>query len=301
MWCNKSFFGESFLDGSAPERPFFMENPTPIPEYVSPEEPAESSKPIQEGLAVSYPVTPKEPGLVTLSGLPVSHWKNLFHLDLVKQRNKPEQKPEKPPSAPFFLQWRSGEKLDSDPQAPPPDDEWEAAWSDDETQPAPIPDPAPEPPKRRKFDNARSDLATLLLAEDPKPVSDHLATLGPSAVDVALSSLCRGIHDQEGLELLAHAARWLLELCRSRKNFETANAYLARFLALHAPVLAGVREDAAEDADDGDAMEDEEMEIRRRLLGTIEELRVEQKAGCRALREKMQYTLCLLKNFSQMV
>ena len=53
------------------------------------------------------PPIPKQEGLITLSGLPAAHWNNLFHLNLVKERNKPTEAPKKPPSAPFFLQWRA--------------------------------------------------------------------------------------------------------------------------------------------------------------------------------------------------
>ena len=80
--------------------------------------------------------------LITMSGLQKSHWRTLFHLELVRERNKPREPPKKPPTAPFFLQWR-GEK----PDAPPDDnkaienkddsdikidDKWDAAWSDEE-------------------------------------------------------------------------------------------------------------------------------------------------------------------------
>ena len=46
-----------------------------------------------------------------MSGLPPAHWKNLFHLELVKERNKPKEAPQKPPQAPFFLQFRAGESV----------------------------------------------------------------------------------------------------------------------------------------------------------------------------------------------
>ena len=57
------------------------------------------------------PPQPKRDGLVTLSCLPAAHWKNLFHLKLVKERNKPTEAPKKPPNAPFFLQWRGGTRF----------------------------------------------------------------------------------------------------------------------------------------------------------------------------------------------
>ena len=58
---------------------------------------------------MKFPPTAKEDGLITLSGTPPAHCKNLFHLELVKEHNKPKGAPKKPLSAPFFLQWRAGE------------------------------------------------------------------------------------------------------------------------------------------------------------------------------------------------
>ena len=84
-------------------------------------------------------VVPKEEGLITLSGLPTGHWKNLFHLELVKQRNKPTEAPVKPKSAPFFLQWHgdtTNSTTNNVEQQPPAneskeEEEWDAVWDDD--------------------------------------------------------------------------------------------------------------------------------------------------------------------------
>jgi WD40 repeat protein len=46
---------------------------------------------------------PVAAGAVTLSRLPKSQWQSLMHLDTIKQRNKPIQPPTKPEAAPFFL------------------------------------------------------------------------------------------------------------------------------------------------------------------------------------------------------
>jgi U3 small nucleolar RNA-associated protein 21 len=41
--------------------------------------------------------------MVTLSLVPKSRWQTLLHLDLIKQRNKPQEAPKAPEKAPFFL------------------------------------------------------------------------------------------------------------------------------------------------------------------------------------------------------
>eukprot|EP00301_Raphidiophrys_heterophryoidea_P003121 c11420_g1_i2.p1 GENE.c11420_g1_i2~~c11420_g1_i2.p1 ORF type:complete len:1037 (+),score=314.16 c11420_g1_i2:88-3111(+) len=43
-------------------------------------------------------------GLASLSGLPRAHWHSLRHHDTIRKRNKPDQPPEQPQLAPFFLQ-----------------------------------------------------------------------------------------------------------------------------------------------------------------------------------------------------
>jgi U3 small nucleolar RNA-associated protein 21 len=316
----------------------------PSQERVAPEE-----MKLEEGSGDSKaPPTAKEEGLITLSGLPPSHWKNLFHLELVKERNKPKEAPKKPPSAPFFLQWRSGEALGGEPANENTDktgaegeandeEEWAAAWSDEddgkageeeeeavtEKRPADTQETAEvsaasaaiaSKPKKRKLTHHRSHLAALLDESFVRPqgqgrfqaVTDHVATLGPSAIDVSLSTLCNGMHDlEDGLPLLHKASLWLLEACQSGQRYEAVNAYLHRFLYLHATVLAGI-EDSMPIIDQELSEEEQEAKRvqssqRRDLLETISELKRAQRAASDGLREKMQQSLCLLRHFSRMV
>jgi U3 small nucleolar RNA-associated protein 21 len=311
---------------------------------------ANNSRKLQEdeGDLSSGPAKAREDGLITLSGLPPAHWKNLFHLELVKQRNKPKEPPKKPPSAPFFLQWRPGVNELGEPSKNPEikdhaeklenDEEWDAVWSDDdddengkdsqivrglsrsddaskrsrdETK-----DKKQDISKRRKIRHYRSHLATLLEESAGKkclektrfqPVTDYVGTLGPSAIDVSLSSLCNGSHDlEDGLALLTLASRWLLEACRSRERFDAVNAYLHRFLHLHSNTLAGVDEVSLAKNDNGAegllTEEDEEMKRQREELAlNIKQLKEAQKSGSEVLQGEMQNTLCLLRHFSRMV
>lgn len=41
--------------------------------------------------------------LILLSDHPVSRWANLLSMDVIRQRNKPREPPNKPQAAPFFL------------------------------------------------------------------------------------------------------------------------------------------------------------------------------------------------------
>jgi U3 small nucleolar RNA-associated protein 21 len=174
--------------------------------------------------------------------------------------------------------------------------------------------------KKKKISHHRSNLATLLEECVGKPahdgsrtfqtVTDHIASLGPSAIDVSLSSLCSGMHDlEDGLPLLRLACMWLVEACESRERYEAINAYLHRFLYLHATVIAGIedsswtpkqadgRELSSQEAEEKSRQEAE----RRKLLESLADLRKAQQSALESLRGRMQNSLCLLRHFSRMV
>lgn len=348
---------------------------------------------------VKTTIIAKGEGLVTMSGLPPSHWKTLFHLELVRERNKAKEAPKKPPSAPFFLQWRGGtdnssaaamseEKEDgnnpnnnnnAEESKQKEEDGWDAVWSDDDDEEEVDGDGDGEEvemkemtdeknsnnkdihdnskrmmetssafhetsimntggSKKRKVSHLRSHLAGLLEqchsssssssssftweANDSTsnkhtsvfgPVTQYMATMGPSAIDVALSTLCHGMHDlEEGLPLLHVTSLWLLEACQSRQNFEAINAYLNRFLSIHSSVIAGIEDDTQKQNNNivGDNTKEEEEDLstleqdreeKLKLLETVRKLRLAQAEASDSLRGKMQHTLCLLKHFSRMV
>ena len=140
-------------------------------------------------------------------------------------------------------------------------------------------------------------------------ITEHLASMGPSAIDVALSTLCNGMHDlKEGLGLLHLCSMWLLEACKSRQNYEVINAYMHRFLHIHATTIAGI--DASTQEKDNQILlqpqesQDENVENMKRrqeVLETIKELKIAHSNATDCLRNKMQETLCLLGHFSRMV
>lgn len=269
----------------------------------------------------------KEEGLITLSGLPPAHWKNLFHLELVKERNKPTEAPQKPPQAPFFLQWRAGlesgisdgndqagtamdESRDQSKEAGP--DGWDAVWSDDEedNESKGVEDAdiqanemaVRDKNKRMKVVHERTRLVELLKSCSTRgsysSITEYLAAMGPSAIDVELSSLCYGGHDlDEGVPLLHLASLWLLEACKTRESFEAINAYLHRFLHVHGSVIAAIeKEDQMEESTD-----DQRCLKLSEFKKTISQLKEEQKAASNRLQGKMQHTICLLRHLSRMV
>ncbi len=365
LWSDRSFYQTVHVDGTiALLEPSRMDDPAPVAEADNDED-NEDTKKLLNSLASSAgsekpespeedepsgPAKAREDGLITLSGLPPAHWKNLFHLELVKERNKPKEAPKKPPTAPFFLQWRPGVDATGEPSTnvetntknepqSNDDENWDAVWSDDddeekkgmdiEMESDGLPPGMGEPKrsrqekeeeeeepvsKRRKVSIYRSKLATLL-EECAKtgnkngfsPVTEYIGTLGPSAIDVSLSTLCNGMHDlQDGLPLLILASKWLIQACQSRERFDAVNAYLHRFLYLHANILSGIDEtlgNGMEASPEKDEEEQKEQELQQReeLIACIAQLKKVQKEGSSTLQEEMQNALCLLRHFSRMV
>ena len=345
LWSDRSFYQTIHANGKYIDHPYAMDEPVPLADTMDAENtPVSSSEaPPSKGDSVnedvpSGPAEAKEPGLITLSGLPAAHWKNLFHLELVKERNKPKEPPKKPPSAPFFLQWRRGEEIAGIEQEKQSgdiekgerkaeDDQWASAWSDDNEGDAFRKDEVLNASKRDlestdsdlgrkkrpKVTRYRSELATILVKTEDRfeetgskyqAATDHVAKLGPSAIDVELSSLCAGMHDlEEGLPLLGKACGWLLECCQRRERFEAVNAYLHRFLHLHASVIAGIKDDSSRPELSGvDEQSSESVKSSRaKLLEQIALLRKAQHDADEILRDKMQHSLCLLRHLTRMV
>ena len=427
VWSDRSFYQTVHVDKASLSQPVNMDQPIPISENA--DDATTTTKTSADMVVVggkkradndmdedAGPVEPKRKGLVTLSGLPAAHWKNLFHLELVKERNKPTEPPKKPPSAPFFLQWRSGQAMGGDDgeggntekagainhASPEVSEKWAAAWSDEDEdavldgqtsqtvrdqaadvastdavskvapsttnaneaeitvlKEAPTTDSADKKlagadkkevtkaafsetevarskrsmtgpnnlaiatTKKRKVTHYRSKLASILeTCRDTvtfplyQAATDHIASLGPSAIDIELSSLCNGTHDlDDGLPLLHLAALWLTECCETRERFEVVNAYLHRFLHLHSSILIEVEQSLQNDSTQiksaSEAADEESSELtaawqsrkdqRLELLRSISKLKENQREAFDALEGKMQHSLCLLRHFSRMV
>merc|ERR1712151_264346 len=321
---------------------------------------------------------PKQEGLITFSNkniIPISHWKNLFHLELIKERNKPIQPPVKPKNAPFFLQWRPGQSLQQNndiakegkKEKKNDEEEWEAAWDDDsdddgeEEVVEKIKDTKKKTTtassyneqsknnklsmemdddqedetkdnnqtKKSKITHSRSQLISILLQchenkiineknnsnnKDKsntntttttttyyyQPVTKFLSTLGgPSAVDIALSSLCYGMHDDPALHYLCITMQWFVESIQLKEDYDVINAYLYRFLYLHGTTI--MNEILNVNDDNKNKLDKEQKEKRLMLLSSMKELRKEHHVSSKKLHEKCQYTLCLLRHFLLMV
>jgi len=111
------------------------------------------------------------------------------------------------------------------------------------------------------------------------------------------------MHDlEDGLPLLQLACNWLLDACESRERYEAVNAYLHRFLYLHANIIAGIGDSINVGHNETTEQEKQRRkEQHEKLLESVAALRLAHQQAADALRDKMQHALCLLRHFSRMV
>jgi U3 small nucleolar RNA-associated protein 21 len=167
--------------------------------------------------------------LETLSLVPKSRWQTLLHLDLIRQRNKPTAAPTQPEKAPFFLPSLEGGKPNTSLLG--------VAASAEPTE-------AESRITRREALSAGNGEGAFerTLREGRQtgeftPFVQHLATLSPSAADLAIRSLAPA-PGQEPLDLVAfvHA---LTQRLKQKRDYELVQAWMAVLLKLHAEAVAG--------------------------------------------------------------
>jgi U3 small nucleolar RNA-associated protein 21 len=240
---------------------------------------SEAEAPSEKGAEMSGDIGligPGPGGLVTLSQLPRAYWQTLFSLELIKARNRPTEAPKAPPRAPFFLPTVHNDGVNpSFAPSPQPngvttqgvdagegedDGPMGQVWSDDDDDDdgvhggevmtsalnaAVLPEGGSRILKHKRGSMAkpaRSQLARDLMDDKPDyaKITARLMRLSPPQIDLEMQALCLGPVDDEGVEILGAAMRWLQHEMAARRNFEVVQAYLNRFLKVYSPVLSEV-------------------------------------------------------------
>ncbi|CAL8341870.1 unnamed protein product [Arctogadus glacialis] len=158
--------------------------------------------------------------LVTMTSLPESRWRNLFNLDVVKRRNQPQQPPQRPAAAPYFLPTVSG--LQPSFQTPE----------------APV-----NQSKVLRLGAMAQKTAFSIALETALDDGDYVAplallkALGPSAVDLELRGLSPDLgsspQPSSAPQLLVAFLQMLEAMLEERRDFDLAQAYLALLLKLY--------------------------------------------------------------------
>lgn len=166
--------------------------------------------------------------ITTLSLVPKSRWQTLLHLDVIRARNKPKEAPKAPEHAPFFLP-AVGDKPD------PSTSSLDAADAADSTSRISSSALA----SRSSAATSTSEFTRLLAAAADQPgqharVLEYLASLGPSAADIAIRTLDTTAPYRELHTFIAALTARLHE----RRDYELVQAWMSVFLRLHGDVVA---------------------------------------------------------------
>ncbi|EXJ92862.1 hypothetical protein A1O3_01416 [Capronia epimyces CBS 606.96] len=169
--------------------------------------------------------------LLTLSLVPPSRWQTLLNLDSIRQRNKPLQPPEKPKAAPFFLasSITNGIKGGEEALVSEKDRLVEDGERSRISRLASSAEAQHYSQMSRILERFASDPR-----QDPSALSDHLASLPPSAADLEIRSLT--------LQEMPVFVRGLTRQLGSRKSFELVNTWMSVFLKLHGDFIGEVKE-----------------------------------------------------------
>nr|CCA23859.1 conserved hypothetical protein [Albugo laibachii Nc14]CCA24043.1 conserved hypothetical protein [Albugo laibachii Nc14] len=314
LWANRTFFADVFVD-SEPNTPTLLDLPAPTQEAEDASKILEIVDlpllesadviPNEASLLVSKSLLDTSPlgsNLITLSTAPKALWQTLFHLELIKKRNKPIEPPKAPEKAPFFLpsirkdassaafvsatapaaSKKSSKSTSMEGWASNSDKD-ESAWAgmngdvvDQETTNGQQDTGSTSRIlKSTKLISSRCKLAVLLEdpAYDAHKVLDYLQALSASSVDVELSTLCLGDFDEDGKKLLFKFLEFLQEELATHQHFQLLQVYLNRFLKLYEQIF--IHDEA--------------------LLKQVIHIGMLQQEQWSHLQQQLQHTLCLVK------
>jgi U3 small nucleolar RNA-associated protein 21 len=181
-----------------------------------------------EGVEDSNEVTAPSVGqlskdLLTLSLVPKPRWQTLLNLDVIRQRNKPLEAPQKPVAAPFFLpSLESSSKTGVDkagalallaPESSPQD-------ASSKSRISKIADPAV---------SHTSTFTSLLRARNHTGLVTHLSSLPPASADLAIRTLEPAPPYSEPVTFLDALTKRL----KQRRDYELIQTWIAVFIKCH--------------------------------------------------------------------
>uniref|UniRef100_A0AAG5CRH0 WD repeat-containing protein 55 homolog n=1 Tax=Anopheles atroparvus TaxID=41427 RepID=A0AAG5CRH0_ANOAO len=277
LWANKSLFEHVTLRGLKPdsEAPL-LDLPTTICEeqqddvgsLARVEMDVDELEDAFEEINLEYNSPPQlSCELITMSDIAASRWQNLLNLDIIKQRNRPRQPPQKPKSAPFFLPTVAGLDFGFDLTA---------------NSEAPAVGGVPPTGESRIIETQQVDhltpfgklLNAAVTTQDYSKAVQYLTNLGPTMVDLEIRNLTPFDSGSGSLPVMGAFMRMIIGMFEERKGFELAQSYLSVFLKQHGRAI----------------VENEQL---NKLLPELEQA---QATGWSALEDKLLYGLGVVSN-----
>ena len=206
------------------------------------------------GNPISSAIDQLSSDILTLSLVPKSRWQNLLHLDLIRERNKPKEAPKAPEKAPFFLPSLENGAANAGSALATVPGEMSATG---------------EPASRvRKLDSLATQgsftkfILDYVHSGDHVPLLNRLASLPPSAADLAIRSLSSAPPYSQ----LTAFVQALVQRLKEKKDFELVNAWMAVFLRIFGDAVV---EDDADELREAIKNWKEEIENEERRLGAL--------------------------------
>lgn len=237
-----------------------------IPEVLLPGSSVEAKENIDEDDVVAAEPDYTSPDqldsdLITMSAVAQSRWQNLLDIDIIKRRNKPQQPPKAPETAPFFLPTIPSLQLRFD---------FTDVKSADKTETSRVHSAL------QNFTPFNKSLQSTTTTDNFSDAVEKLKAMNPSDIDFEIQSLSL---DESSAELsMLQFMKMLHYMIKRQTDFELSQAYLAVFLKWHGTTIS-------------------ENEALRDYLRKIQEAQMN---NWLKLREKLFYNLSVVQNLKKM-
>ncbi|XP_029158137.1 WD repeat-containing protein 36 [Nylanderia fulva] len=236
-----------------------------IPEVLLPGSSVETENADEDDVVVAEPdyTSPDQldSDLITMSGVAQSRWQNLLDIDIIKRRNKPQQPPKAPETAPFFLPTIPSLQLRFD---------FSNVKTDDKTEIVPVNSTL------QNLTSFNKSLQSTTTTDNFSEVIEKLKAMNPNDIDFEIQSLSL---DENSAELSMLQFMKMLHYVMERQNdFELSQAYLAVFLKWHGTAIS-------------------ENETLQDYLRQIQEAQMK---NWKILREKLFYNLSVVQHLKKM-
>ncbi|EFN69112.1 WD repeat-containing protein 36 [Camponotus floridanus] len=157
--------------------------------------------------------------LITMSAVAQSRWRNILDIDIIKKRNKPQQPPKAPETAPFFLPTIPSLQLRFDFSDVKIADKTETSHS-----------------ALQNLTSFNKSLQSTSTSDNFSEVIEKLKAMNPGDIDFEIQSLSL---DESSAELLIlQFMKMLYYMMKQQTNFELSQAYLAVFLKWHGTAIS---------------------------------------------------------------
>lgn len=193
-----------------------------IPEVLLPGSSVEIEEQVDDVVAAEPDYTSPDQldsDLITMSAVAQSRWRNILDIDIIKKRNKPQQPPKAPETAPFFLPTIPSLQLRFDFSDVKTADETETSHS-----------------ALQNLTSFNKSLQLTSTSDNFSEVIEKLKAMNPGDIDFEIQSLSL---DESCAELLIlQFMKMLYYMMKQQTNFELSQAYLAVFLKWHGTAIS---------------------------------------------------------------